>query len=1130
MEKNLATRVRRVVWAAFACSGLFPLIGGASTFTGTITYAQQAGNACAYADGATNPVILVTPVEVVGTTADAIVLAEDGQVFLLQRSGAATDPAHSAIALEAQPVVETASKLVFAVSGKRPVGSFSCRLLSGTIEVVSSDQPDAGADGIAHHLAAGVALAGAQDLLLAGRYSDAFEQAKRANHELVAAGAGPRAQRNAARLIGAVETARGNVDAAVRALEAVCGEAPRSGDVLAVNCRLDLVNALLLAGPTVRALDVSRETIAAAEATPSLAPVRRIRARTQFADTLRERGHSAEALGQAKQAVAEAEAAYGETNPILGRALVILAGIQYESGDPQSMATAERSLKVYEATLGPKHGATYSVKGFLAATYRDFGRRMESVAVGEAAYRGLRETLGPNHVGTLSALNNVAGSYQVLGLDREALAMYSVAEEGFRTQFSPTHPGRLIAWRNQANIFRSLNDPASALEIDMQLVKLMPGAFGEQHAHSVKAYGDVGRDLQQLGRSDEAVAWLTDGIARATAAQGASHRETLTMRLELARAYRAQGRYEMAIAEAAEVQSLAVGLYSAANFEAINAEGLLAEIYEDTGRRADATRVLEHNIVAIEEIRATRGLSPALRQSFLSIYVKRYRMLAKFYLDAGRVEDFFRLIELTKSRTLAESLSARRAEDLAGLSPRERGELSALQARIAELESKAATSDAEAQLVIGAQRSETVAELDRLRAGLRAKYPRYAALENPPIETTKSAKALLDRSTALVSYAFVEGRVAAVTLTGDGPARLHDLGAAHGLAEAVNAFRALVLRSPESRVWRLADGTFRIAAAAPDPAAREVVAAGEVGTYLAARLLEPLEAVLRGRRTWLIVPDGELALLPFDALPFAGGRALDRYDVGYIASVSVLSLLRERASRPRAATQGARDLLSVGAPEYTALKASEPQTDVAHPYRSLGVTWAPLPGALREVNAVARSFPGSKTLLLTGADASEARLAELNGAGGLKRYRYLHFATHGYLSPLSPQLSAVVLSQVGNPPGVDGYLTAAEWVGYDLDSDLIVLSGCNTGVGERVQGEGVTGLPYALVLAGNRSTMLTLWPVVDDSAARLVVGVFAGIRRGRSPLRALADAKRELSSRSQTADPLHWAAFVYYGR
>jgi CHAT domain-containing protein len=339
----------------------------------------------------------------------------------------------------------------------------------------------------------------------------------------------------------------------------------------------------------------------------------------------------------------------------------------------------------------------------------------------------------------------------------------------------------------------------------------------------------------------------------------------------------------------------------------------------------------------------------------------------------------------------------------------------------------------------------------------------------------------------------------------------------------------LVLRAPEGRVWRLADGTFRIAPAAPDSGARPVDSVDEVGRYLADRLLEPLAPVLRGRRTWLIVPDGELALLPFDALPFDGGRVLAKHDVGYIASISVLALLRERASRPRAA-RVTRELLAVGAPDYATAKASEPQTEVALRYRSLGVTWSPLPGALREVNAVARSFPAGQTLLLTGGNASEARLSELNEAGDLKGFRYLHFATHGYLSPNSPQLSAVVLSQVGNPRGVDGYLTAAEWVGYDLDSDLIVLSGCNTGVGDRVQGEGVTGLPYALVLAGNRSTMLTLWPVVDDSAARLVVGVFAGIRRGQAPLRALADAKRGLSSRSRTADPLHWAAFVYYGR
>ena len=81
-----------------------------------------------------------------------------------------------------------------------------------------------------------------------------------------------------------------------------------------------------------------------------------------------------------------------------------------------------------------------------------------------------------------------------------------------------------------------------------------------------------------------------------------------------------------------------------------------------------------------------------------------------------------------------------------------------------------------------------------------------------------------------------------------------------------------------------------------------------------------------------------------------------------------------------------------------------------------------------------------------------------------------------------------------------GYVTASEWTRYDLQSDLIVLSACETGVGRIVQGEGVTGLPFALYVAGNRNTLLSLWPVVDESTAEFMGEFFRRLRAGESSL------------------------------
>lgn len=193
---------------------------------------------------------------------------------------------------------------------------------------------------------------------------------------------------------------------------------------------------------------------------------------------------------------------------------------------------------------------------------------------------------------------------------------------------------------------------------------------------------------------------------------------------------------------------------------------------------------------------------------------------------------------------------------------------------------------------------------------------------------------------------------------------------------------------------------------------------------------------------------------------------------------------------------------------------------------SLGIDWAPLPAAEREAKAVAALFPGA--MIFTGADASEERLQQLEARGELARFRYLLFATHGYLSLDAPALSAVVLRQPGSALA-DGYVTAAEWAGYTLRSDLIVLSACETGLGKDVIGEGVMGLPYAMFVAGNRNTLLSLWKVPDASTAEFIVRFFTKLRAGTTQVAALAQTKREMMNSPRFRDPVHWAGFVLYG-
>jgi len=202
--------------------------------------------------------------------------------------------------------------------------------------------------------------------------------------------------------------------------------------------------------------------------------------------------------------------------------------------------------------------------------------------------------------------------------------------------------------------------------------------------------------------------------------------------------------------------------------------------------------------------------------------------------------------------------------------------------------------------------------------------------------------------------------------------------------------------------------------------------------------------------------------------------------------------------------------------------------DYVRAFRQLDIKWKTLPGTLQELEQLGKLFKNSQ--IYKKAEATESKLQSLNQQGVLANYRYIVFSAHGYLSPQVPELSAIVLGQVNNPAGIDGYVTAGEWPGYNLKSDLMVLSACETGLGEVISGEGVMGLPYALYVAGNKNTILTLWSISDKVTAAFVRSFFAKLKAGMGQVEALTATKRAfLNKGGRYANPVYWAAFVLYG-
>jgi tetratricopeptide (TPR) repeat protein len=325
---------------------------------------------------------------------------------------------------------------------------------------------------------------------------------------------------------------------------------------------------------------------------------------------------------------------------------------------------------------------------------------------------------------------------------------------------------------------------------------------------------------------------------------------------------------------------------------------------------------------------------------------------------------------------------------------------------------------------------------------------------------------------ALVDYAVLDSLVAAAVVTHDG-ASIQVLPITPA---AVRAALAALYAGVAPRVGGAVDG----ARARVDARAMAELGQG---------LLAPLTARIGTSRAVIVVPDGPLHLVPFDALPLSEGDSaplvLDRYLVHLAPTLA-------------AARSGRGELVD----GRIVVVAGDDDS-------------GPVPGVEREVAGIREAETRRPVTWLSGPQATEDRLrAEAGGAS------ILHLAAHARPNHHNPDMSDVLLR-----PGAvhDGRLQAHEIRTLPLSGVLVVLSACETAAGRVVAGEGPLSLSRAFLQAGAGQVVATLWPV-GESAADLMSAFYREMEAGSQPAQALRAAKQR--ARAAGLEPIAWAPFT----
>ena len=288
-------------------------------------------------------------------------------------------------------------------------------------------------------------------------------------------------------------------------------------------------------------------------------------------------------------------------------------------------------------------------------------------------------------------------------------------------------------------------------------------------------------------------------------------------------------------------------------------------------------------------------------------------------------------------------------------------------------------------------------------------------------------------------------------------------------------------------------------------------------------LLAPIPAAV-GKTHFIIVPDGELYLLPFDALEYPSGKYLvQSVDVTYVPSASVRQILidRKRGHPPT------RTFLGLGDVAYSPYHSGSIKGRIMRGLYDLeGVhQLRNLPGSKQEVLNAEKALGGPGSVMLLG---SKATLTALE-AEPLGDFSILHLAVHSIPSTEFPTRAALVL---GRDAGKDQDGLLQEWqiIDLSLNADLVTLSACDTGVG-RIEGEeGVTDLADAFLFAGAKSVVASLWESDDEYTAALMQQFYRHLAQHEDKEVALQQAKLDLIREiGGDAPPFYWAGFILEG-
>ncbi|WP_421773365.1 CHAT domain-containing protein [Gracilimonas sp.] len=546
----------------------------------------------------------------------------------------------------------------------------------------------------------------------------------------------------------------------------------------------------------------------------------------------------------------------------------------------------------------------------------------------------------------------------------------------------------------------------------------------------------------------------------------------------------------------------------------------LARAYNRVG--SDSAFVLANESFNLIDSIRTNVAGLTFRAGFFREYAGFYNEVASWYItQKNNSVKAFELVEAAKARVLMDELAETRQKVYESLDEsaliKKQQKAKKIDRLYNQLEEAGSGPEA---VSIRNELKDLEFEYQSILNEFHAKSSELKNFDYPEPVTLNQLQELLDEKTAVIEYAFTHNGVIRLVVLQDGISAayldsVNSRDARTFFTESVREFRQTITEvEDKSRIYEQGVSLHAFLV----PAFKEESKASEIANLV-------------------IIPDGPLSYLPFEALSKNSRYLIEDFQVKYLPSASIYSFIQA----PHRDTEF--DLLALAGSGF------ESEESAAYPARSQA-SFASLPSTLLEVDSISVNF--NKVKVLKNDDVTEATLKSHD----LGNYRILHFATHANVDESNPFRSGLILSkkaEVESLFGEDGHLNSREISSLKLNADLVTLSACNTGMGKLVTGEGLLGLQRSFLSAGASSVMVSLWSVFDRSTSVFMSDFYRSMLAHQQEdygmwsqtldwfgmyehamidykTKAIRDAKLAMIDHPYYNHPVYWAPFILIGK